>query len=306
MRSVYLLSVMFLSICVVVSTCRLDSAVEPVDPNLDTELAAWEAQGVTCYLLTITHSNGDATYSTKAIITENVPEYVGAGDVGIVGASEPVLLPDEFPFQPIAETVRDIYDIVEKAVSNNTLAAIQFDSVRHIPKYVKIANDTLVITNFDPVTNSKQIGTGDFDMTLFNQEKAAWEAQNIRSYRFVERTDLNFQSIPIQITVLPGTEPILECPSDFPADQFAQADLEAGTLCGKTISEIYSEIEKRVASSYGWCSQDSAHRTVQFTIRYNAAYHYPEYFHNVGLVDGNVEPGGWGGIEITSFEPLDE
>ncbi|GHV89018.1 hypothetical protein AGMMS50267_13780 [Spirochaetia bacterium] len=280
MRSVCLLSVMLLSICVVVSTCRLDSAVEPLDPNLDTELSAWKAQGVTEYWLTLTHTSGSETYSTKAKVTDDVPQYVEMG-----GVSAAVLLPEDFPFQPLAETVQGLYDLVAK----NTTADTQFDPLNHLPKYVQIGNNTIVVTDFEAVTKKTPIATEDFDWALFNQEKAAWEALNIKSYRFVEHLLCDYPTVPLAITITPNVEP--QVVGD-----------ETGWYYGDTILEIFTAIESSVKDAQ-IIHQDRRYSS-PVTIRYNPVYHYPEYFFVGAFYDNEPMDGGGAGVEITRFEVL--
>jgi hypothetical protein len=102
---------------VAISGCQLDSfkdeqvaKTEPSDTTLNAEREAWIAQNVSEYWLTLIHTKGSKTYSTRAKIAENKPQYVKSGGVSAV------MLSEEFHFQPLAETVQGIYNLAETAV----------------------------------------------------------------------------------------------------------------------------------------------------------------------------------------------
>jgi hypothetical protein len=124
MKNVYLLSVFFG--VNIMSGCNH----QPVTPEAELfyqEKTAWEAQDVTGYFLSLKHTEGSTSYYTSAQVTGNIPQYVEAGDVF---AS---ILPEEFPFRPVAETVEEIYKIINNAVSGDMPLDIKFDIIRHIP-----------------------------------------------------------------------------------------------------------------------------------------------------------------------------
>ncbi|MDR2393874.1 MAG: DUF6174 domain-containing protein [Treponema sp.] len=99
---------------------------------------------------------------------------------------------------------------------------------------------------------------------LFYQEKAAWEAQDIKAYRFTARTRLNIPTRPVTITVTEGTEPVIESEHDH-----------FDVLYGKTILDIYTGIEDTVREEKQ--SYAEAGYSLKFNVRYNDQYHYPEF-----------------------------
>jgi hypothetical protein len=146
---------------------------------------------------------------------------------------------------------------------------------------------------------------GNFDWNRFNQEKAAWEAQEITSYRFTTQIIVNYPVVPVHITVVPNTEPLLEF-EPLPNFPEAGTDLEMATIYGKTIADVYTEIKAKVERlQTAYANEQDKNNQVTFTIRYNTEYHYPEYFVLSKLYDRLSLPGGRGGIEITDFEALD-
>jgi hypothetical protein len=126
-----------------------------------------------------------------------------------------------------------------------------------------------------------------FDTNKLEKERAAWEAQGIRHYRYAtEFSGGDGTNASVEITVFPDREPeMVEIYSNYPGDS---------PHYGKTIDEFYQYLKERAADSQ-W--------NQYFSIRYNKQYHYPEYYSsNVKYpwVGGGVE------IEITEFEPLGE
>jgi hypothetical protein len=140
----------------------------------------------------------------------------------------------------------------------------------------------------------------DFDWDRFNQEKDAWEARNIQSYRFVlQSISYTYLGRPLvaAVTVTSGAEPEVE-PWDiddiFVVEQF-----------GKTIDEIYSVIKARVKEV-----QLVPDSYLAFRIQFNEEYHYPASFSegtDYGRFPAEVPDGGGPvGFEITGFTVLPE
>jgi hypothetical protein len=127
------------------------------------------------------------------------------------------------------------------------------------------------------------------DAEIFYQEKTAWEAQDIKNYRFTVRALLDTASRPVVITVNDGVGTI---EGEWPLD----------VLFGKTISGIYSRIEdvfKKTKGSYAEKGYTLKSRT-----RYNEEYHYPELIWWGPCYKDEVLDGGGMGIEISAFEIL--
>jgi hypothetical protein len=131
-----------------------------------------------------------------------------------------------------------------------------------------------------------------FDEAEFKRERAAWEAQGLRHYRFVttERSEATGASSSVKITVFPDREPELISPELISNDEFVWRP-----YYGETIDQFYQFIANDKADSKG------APR--HFVIRYSHQYHYPIYYSSsmqYPWVGGSSE------IEITEFEPLGE
>jgi hypothetical protein len=127
---------------------------------------------------------------------------------------------------------------------------------------------------------------GPFDSAQFAAEKAAWEALDIKSYRFTSKIDSDVPSIYVQSTVYPDKEPEITAGPGEPKEELRYSQYV------KTIDEIYSYIEDLSTGNY-----------FKFVVRYNKQYHYPEYFL---WTKGPWSLGGWFGVEVTGFELLDE
>jgi hypothetical protein len=272
-----------------------------------TEKAAWEANPAGDYYLMLTHEIGSKKYSTAALVKNDTPEYVETGGVSVIP-------PDSFPFPPPAETVQKIYKLLDAAFSVNSSVSIEFDTTSHTPKHIQIKNYEnsgqdyiLIVLDFAPKTertDDKEMDTdgetsiANFDMERFQTEKAAWEAQNISAYRFTTRMLLDYPAVPVRITVKGNGEPEIK-----PAAADTEFDIEMAALYGKTVSEIYASIETAVEKEK--TASRGEHKWVGITIRYNAEYHYPEYYLRCSYYDDLPEPGGFAGLEITGFERLD-
>jgi hypothetical protein len=137
----------------------------------------------------------------------------------------------------------------------------------------------------------------DFDIVRFDSKKSAWEALEIKSYRFTaESFASSIPTIPITVTVLPDAEPELSYDSEklTPAHM---KEISKGKpffpFSGFTIDELFSSIRERVIE-YG-------EGIIQ--VRYNKNYHYPESFH---VRDSLENKGGHSGLVITYFEVLED
>jgi hypothetical protein len=126
-----------------------------------------------------------------------------------------------------------------------------------------------------------------FDAAVFADERAAWEEQNLRSYRYVTTfvSSGAYWGPSAEITISAGKEPDVVIHSEEP--------WEHGH--GNTIDEFYQEI-----------ADGKLKYPADFTvkIRYNKQYHYPEFY--TAYPDGRYYDGGRIKIEITEFEPLDD
>jgi hypothetical protein len=144
-----------------------------------------------------------------------------------------------------------------------------------------------------------------FDTARLKAEKEAWEAQNIQNYRFIGTLHLDYPSVPVWVTISPDADPVLECPPDFPASEFEQAEKD-DMFFAKPIAEIYSAIEANIEEALNDVSANP-NADIKIGIIYNAKYHYPEFFFR-SLYDrpsGEVSDGGGRGFEISGFERLD-
>ncbi|MDR3160385.1 MAG: DUF6174 domain-containing protein [Spirochaetaceae bacterium] len=123
-----------------------------------------------------------------------------------------------------------------------------------------------------------------FDEALFRKERAAWEAQGLRYYRFAATCRASFAGFApetFECTVFPDREAEVVLTSHYMPDVYY----------GDTIDEIYQYIADTVANG--------GHR-LNITVRYNKEYHYPEYLFESSRGGGSDE------LEITEFEPLGE
>jgi hypothetical protein len=126
-----------------------------------------------------------------------------------------------------------------------------------------------------------------FEEAEFKRERAAWEAQGLRHYRFVITSVISSSPdhFTAEITVFPDREPEVVIPSDEPGWE---------PYYGETIDEFYAFIADDIAGS----NDVNTWREV----RYNTRYHYPEYY-----ASGFKYPmiGGTTKIKITEFESLE-
>jgi hypothetical protein len=300
--------------CLILLSCgNLDSEgktdADAAFASFKTERAAWENNPAGDYSLILTHKIGSTQYTTAALVKNGVPEYVETGGVSIT-------LTDNFPFPPPAETIQEIYAALEEAFSAGSSVSIEFDTQTHTPKRVRIKNYdgsgqdyTLVVVSFAPQTGGgdnldymdRKTDVVNFDIERFQNEKTAWEAQGLAAYRFTAQMLLNYPVVPVRITVQDTGEPEIE---PITHDDFTEPDIEMAALYGKTISDIYASIEADIKKERN-TPRDEYH-WIGITLRYNAEYHYPEYYSASSYYDDLPEPGGFRGIEISDFGVITE
>ncbi|MDR2052541.1 MAG: DUF6174 domain-containing protein [Treponema sp.] len=105
---------------------------------------------------------------------------------------------------------------------------------------------------------------GDVFDAEFSNERAAWQAQGLRHYRFVTTpwSGSIYWKMFFKITVFPDRDPEVVVHSEEPCEE--------KPFYGKTIDEFYQYIaNQRIAGEGGL--------TYNFQVRYNKQYHYPEY-----------------------------
>jgi len=141
-----------------------------------------------------------------------------------------------------------------------------------------------------------------YDPTIFAAQKAAWEALNIRSYRFTAESRIAHPRIPFTITVKPHAEPKMEYDANRVNDPFFPGEIHNdtfypfGPIKGKTFEEIFVSIPDHVAGNNN--------ELLTMYIKYNETYHFVEYFRS-RLHIPNIW-GGWGGFHVYSFEVLED
>jgi hypothetical protein len=141
-----------------------------------------------------------------------------------------------------------------------------------------------------------------FNREVFMAEKAAWEAQGIRHYRFIANCSASTPEPFYLVTVSPEKAPeAIDLNKYTRPEWWLRADELPerifSPLNGKTIDEIYASIAEETS--------DLAEHSAR--IQYNKEYHYPERFSKFRVYDDPV-PIGCGGLEfaLTEFEVLDE
>jgi hypothetical protein len=140
-----------------------------------------------------------------------------------------------------------------------------------------------------------------FDRERFQNERAAWEAQDITAYRFTAQMLLDYPVVPVRITVKdtgePEVEPVIH-------DDLTEPDIEMAALYGKTIPDICASIEASIEKERNTPREE--HHWTGITLKYNAEYHYPEFYSACEYYDDLPLPGGFTGVEISDFEILDD
>ncbi|MDR2499973.1 MAG: DUF6174 domain-containing protein [Treponema sp.] len=144
-----------------------------------------------------------------------------------------------------------------------------------------------------------------FDYEVFLAEKAAWEKQGIRHYRFIANTYAGQPYPYYQVAVLPSGETEITAANNGGFNSInLERPFEPG-LTGKTIDELYESIG-RAANDV-----EQGYRAV---IQYHREYHYPESF-VIGRIQPKPGDPGWPygtsagdgfSFKIREFEVLDE
>jgi hypothetical protein len=135
-----------------------------------------------------------------------------------------------------------------------------------------------------------------FDIKVFEAERAAWEARGPARYRFTRTFDLLRFPPDLTIEAVPGRVPVMLSPVGDGPWQWGAGELD---FAGRTIDDIYTVILERFDRSID--------KSVSVWIRYNAEYHYPEFFEHRTTLSGHTGPvSGWLGFEISDFEILDD
>ncbi|MDR2600952.1 MAG: fibronectin type III domain-containing protein [Spirochaetaceae bacterium] len=129
---------------------------------------------------------------------------------------------------------------------------------------------------------------GPFNFEEFAAQKAAWEAQDVKSYQFtIELIHDAGSRVYILSTVYPDKEPEVSAESEDPgADYLSQSF--------RTIDSVYDFVYNSVAPK-------SINDKYKFVLQYNNQHHYPQYY----LWTTPGADGGWFGFEITSFTLMD-
>jgi hypothetical protein len=131
-----------------------------------------------------------------------------------------------------------------------------------------------------------------FDDALYRKERAAWEAQGLRHYRFVitssASAEADFVPVPFtaEITVFPDREPEVVI-------LYRDKERTEPYFDGKTIDAIYQRIADDVATL----------KDYERTVWYNKQYHYPKLYAQHLKLPDNVFINNFQ-IIITEFEPL--
>jgi hypothetical protein len=279
------------------------------------EKTEWEKSAITEYYLTLTHQKGLSRYTTTALIKDDTPQYIETGGVSVT-------LTDNFPFSPLAETVQEIYETLEDAFRNKTSIDVSFDALSHTPisitlnnyngsgdNYVIIIDSVVIAQKEEPLIadGEEYVDAKVFNMTLFNAEKEAWFAQDMQDYRYIINTFLDFPTVPVLITVSANSNSEFECPSGFSKADFEQAkerDLLKFSTFGKTIDELYSEIEYRIKEDVSQYSDKDQDEGAKIAVVYNTEYHYPEYFSIIYYRGNEIADGGGMSFRISGFERL--
>jgi hypothetical protein len=129
-----------------------------------------------------------------------------------------------------------------------------------------------------------------FDRNTFSRERDLWEAQHITDYVFTEIYFPDYPAGNVRITVS-GNEAVKFEPMEEDGDY---------TLFNETISGIYEQIEKDVASwEERFRTGNSPYNAVIFSISYNETYHFPQKV-EFDIVEPDFA-GGWYDVTIEDF-----
>jgi hypothetical protein len=171
-----------------------------------------------------------------------------------------------------------------------------------IPKYLLLI---ILWVFFSCVHNDNEHSTY-FDFSQFEKERKLWETQSIDSYKLVLETLLNIPTVPVQITITPFNEPLIECLPDF-CDDYNEDYLTLYTMFGKTVQEMFFEVKKQILKTIDENKNEKdKNRWTNIICNYNNNFHYIEYFFISSMYGDLPEPGGGFGFQITNFEKLGE
>jgi hypothetical protein len=133
-----------------------------------------------------------------------------------------------------------------------------------------------------------------FDITVFEAERAAWEAQRLTHYRFTRRLQRMRPLPDLTFKVTPGREPELIQP--IGDEQWLPSEAET---FGRTIDEVYADILEHSTPP----EKPSVVEDIIVLIRYNTEYHYPEWFEFRIIFSPDYTGGGGSyGFEVIDFE----
>lgn len=256
--------------------------------------ALWEAKTIYEYDFNLDHSKGEEAYWTKAHVRGTDVVY---SEKSLPATGEEFTGP--FPFEPLAETVAELYAAIKEAAANGTLLEVIYDSSFDFPGQVNIGGQRLMVSNF---ANPRQATVPDtpeadgFDFDRHKAEKAAWEALNIQSYKYTGELILGVPTKPVTVTVTPdGTK----------VEESAETDEHWNYFYKEAISDIFDAIAVNV-KEYVLDMESINNRAVKFRIEYDEEHHYPAYFVSI-MYDkegGELLDGGGGGVKITDFTKL--
>jgi hypothetical protein len=228
--------------------------------RLKTEKEAWEAQNIQNYRF----------IGALHLDYPSVPVWVAISpDAAPVLECPPGFSASEFEQAEkddmfFAKTIVEIYSAIESNIKDaldyvganpNAGVKIQiaYNAEYHYPEFfsenlydrpsgeVKDGGGwSFEITGFERLDMDRKTDVVNFDIERFQNEKAAWEAQDLAAYRFTAKMLLDYPVVPVRITVKDTGESEIE---PIAHDDFTEPDLEMAALYGKTISDIYASIE---------------------------------------------------------------
>jgi hypothetical protein len=126
----------------------------------------------------------------------------------------------------------------------------------------------------------------------FQQSESGMGSVGYTLISLYEQRTARHTTDPVTITVTEGMEPVVE------ENGKHDPDVPYG-LYGKTISDIYTGIESAVGGMKEAYAKEGY--SLNFAVRYNEQYHYPEYFFVSPCYNGEFLDGGGTGIEISAF-----